>query len=90
MLQGGGAADAAASLDAAIFNIPAKGDFPLLETTERVFWKDAMVKERLLRNTDRSVAPGTFGAPTFFFGDLIYSGKDRLRDVEEGSELLDQ
>ncbi len=49
-----------------------------------------MVKERLPRNTERSVAHGTFGAPTFFFGDLIYFGKDRLRDVEEGSELLDQ
>jgi 2-hydroxychromene-2-carboxylate isomerase len=36
-----------------------------------------------MANTERSVARGTFGAPTFFVGDEIYFGKDRLRDVEE-------
>jgi 2-hydroxychromene-2-carboxylate isomerase len=41
------------------------------------------VKERLLDNTTRSVARGTFGSPTFFVGDEIFFGKDRLRDVEE-------
>jgi 2-hydroxychromene-2-carboxylate isomerase len=41
------------------------------------------VKARLMANTERSVARGTFGAPTFFVGDEIYFGKDRLRDVEE-------
>jgi len=37
----------------------------------------------LLANTQRSVERGTFGSPTFFVGDEIYFGKDRLRDVEE-------
>jgi len=41
------------------------------------------VKDELLANTERSVQRGTFGAPTFFVGDEIYFGKDRLRDVEE-------
>ena len=41
------------------------------------------VKARLMANTERSVARGAFGAPTFFVGDEIYFGKDRLRDVEE-------
>src|SRR5262245_11681590 len=41
------------------------------------------VKDELLANTQRSVERGTFGAPTFFVGDEIYFGKDRLRDVEE-------
>jgi 2-hydroxychromene-2-carboxylate isomerase len=41
------------------------------------------VKDKLLKNTEASVARGTFGAPTFFVGDDIYFGKDRLRDVEE-------
>ncbi len=41
------------------------------------------VKDRLLRNTRESVARGTFGSPTFFVGDEIFFGKDRLRDVEE-------
>ena len=36
-----------------------------------------------LENTERSVARGTFGSPTFFVGDEIFFGKDRLRDVEE-------
>jgi 2-hydroxychromene-2-carboxylate isomerase len=41
------------------------------------------VKERLLKNTQASVARGTFGSPTFFVGDEIFFGKDKLRDVEE-------
>jgi 2-hydroxychromene-2-carboxylate isomerase len=41
------------------------------------------VKDRLLKNTQESVDRGTFGAPTFFVGDQIFFGKDRLRDVEE-------
>jgi 2-hydroxychromene-2-carboxylate isomerase len=43
----------------------------------------AEVKNELLVNTQRSVERGTFGSPTFFVGDAIYFGKDRLRDVEE-------
>ncbi|MGO8917919.1 MAG: 2-hydroxychromene-2-carboxylate isomerase [Stellaceae bacterium] len=45
--------------------------------------QDADVKARLLDNTQRSVERGTFGSPTFFVGDEIFFGKDRLRDVEE-------
>lgn len=41
------------------------------------------VKDRLLENTRRSVERGTFGSPTFFVGEEISFGKDRLRDVEE-------
>ncbi|HET6181992.1 MAG TPA: 2-hydroxychromene-2-carboxylate isomerase [Acetobacteraceae bacterium] len=41
------------------------------------------VKERLIRNTEASVARGTFGSPTFFVGGEIFFGKDRLREVEE-------
>ena len=44
---------------------------------------DAEVKAELLENTQRSVDRGTFGSPTFFVGDDIFFGKDRLRDVEE-------
>ncbi len=45
--------------------------------------QDPEVKARLLTNTQRSVERGTFGSPTFFVGDEIFFGKDRLRDVEE-------
>lgn len=41
------------------------------------------VKDELLANTQRSVDRGAFGSPTFFVGDQIFFGKDRLRDVEE-------
>jgi 2-hydroxychromene-2-carboxylate isomerase len=41
------------------------------------------VKERLMKNTEASVARGTFGSPTFFVGDEIFFGKDKLHDVEE-------
>lgn len=40
-------------------------------------------KARLLANTQEAHARGAFGAPTFFVGDAIFFGKDRLRDVEE-------
>ena len=45
--------------------------------------QDQDVKDELLANTQRSVQRGTFGSPTFFVGQEIYFGKDRLRDVEE-------
>jgi 2-hydroxychromene-2-carboxylate isomerase len=41
------------------------------------------VKDQLLENTQRPVARGTFGSPTFYVGDEIFFGKDRLRDVED-------
>ena len=41
------------------------------------------VKDELLENTNRSVERGTFGSPTFYVGNDIFFGKDRLRDVEK-------
>jgi 2-hydroxychromene-2-carboxylate isomerase len=41
------------------------------------------VKDELIENTNRSVERGTFGSPTFYVGNEIFFGKDRLRDVEE-------
>ena len=41
------------------------------------------VKDELIENTNRSVERGTFGSPTFYIGNEIFFGKDRLRDVEE-------
>ncbi len=49
----------------------------LLEMTQ-----SAAVKQELLRNTENSVARGTFGSPTFYVGDEMFFGKDQLRDVE--------
>ena len=41
------------------------------------------VKDALLKATEASVARGNFGSPTFFVGNEMYFGKDRLRDVED-------
>ena len=50
----------------------------ILELTQ-----DPAVKSGLIANTEASVQRGTFGSPTFFVGDEIYFGKDRLEEVEE-------
>lgn len=44
---------------------------------------DPAVKELLKANTDEAVARGAFGAPTFFIGDKMYFGNDRLPFVEQ-------
>lgn len=41
------------------------------------------VKDGLLRNTEQAHARGAFGSPTFFVGDEMWFGKERLRDVED-------
>jgi 2-hydroxychromene-2-carboxylate isomerase len=41
------------------------------------------VKARLASNTQGAHERGAFGSPTFFVGDEMFFGKDRLRDVEE-------
>ena len=41
------------------------------------------MKERLIATPRPRSQRGTFGSPTFFVGDEIFFGKDRLRDVEE-------
>lgn len=51
---------------------------PLLELI-----KTDPIKSGLMANTETAVAAGTFGSPTFFVGDEIFFGKDRLREVEE-------
>jgi 2-hydroxychromene-2-carboxylate isomerase len=41
------------------------------------------VKQELIANTELAVRRGAFGAPTFFVGEEIYFGKDKLREVED-------
>jgi 2-hydroxychromene-2-carboxylate isomerase len=41
------------------------------------------VKDRLKKNTDEAIERGAFGAPTFFVGDQMFWGNDRLHFVEE-------
>lgn len=45
--------------------------------------QDQDVKQELIANTESAVARGVFGSPSFFVGDDLYFGKEKLRDVEE-------
>ena len=44
--------------------------------------KEQAAKDALRRNTEEAVERGAFGAPTFFVGDEMFWGNDRLDFVE--------
>jgi len=44
--------------------------------------QEPAMKAKLVQNTENSVARGAFGSPTFFIGDEMFFGKDRLGEVE--------
>ena len=44
---------------------------------------DPEVKAKLVATTEEAVARGVFGAPTFFVGDAMFFGQDRLEFVRE-------
>lgn len=50
----------------------------LLEATQ-----DPAIKRQLAANTEAAVARGAFGVPTFYVGDEMFFGKDRLSQIEE-------
>ncbi|WP_293703851.1 MULTISPECIES: 2-hydroxychromene-2-carboxylate isomerase [unclassified Sphingopyxis] len=41
------------------------------------------IKAKLVANTEAAVVRGVFGIPTFFVGDAMFFGKDRLPQAEE-------
>lgn len=45
--------------------------------------EDQGVKDALRANTEEAVSRGVFGSPTFFVGDKMFFGQDRLDFVEE-------
>ena len=46
------------------------------------------IKARLAANTQSAFERGAFGSPSFFVGDELFFGKDRLREVEDEIEKL--
>ncbi|HEV7232988.1 MAG TPA: 2-hydroxychromene-2-carboxylate isomerase [Sphingorhabdus sp.] len=44
--------------------------------------EDPEVKAELVANTEKAAARGAFGVPTFFVGDEMFWGKERLAQVE--------
>ena len=51
---------------------------------------DPEVKARLVANTEEAVARGVFGAPTFFVGERMFFGQDRLDFVREALRAGDR
>jgi 2-hydroxychromene-2-carboxylate isomerase len=45
--------------------------------------QDDDVKAKLIENTEAAVSRGVFGIPTFFVGNDMFFGKERLGQVEE-------
>ena len=50
--------------------------------------QDAEVKAQLASNTEAAVKRGAFGSPTFYVGDEMFFGKERLGQLED--EILKQ
>ncbi|MEL6567310.1 MAG: 2-hydroxychromene-2-carboxylate isomerase [Pseudomonadota bacterium] len=50
----------------------------LLEATQ-----DPAIKQKLIENTTAAVERGAFGIPTFYVGEEMFFGKERLGQVEE-------
>ena len=48
---------------------------------------DEAVKAELVANTENAVARGAFGIPTFFVGNDMWFGKERLAQVEQALAL---
>lgn len=55
------------------------GGFNPAEITELVSKKE--VKDQLILNTDEAIKRGAFGAPTFYVGEEMFFGQDRLHFV---------
>ncbi len=45
--------------------------------------QDAEVKAQLIANTEQAAERGAFGIPTFFVGEEMFFGKERLGQVED-------
>jgi 2-hydroxychromene-2-carboxylate isomerase len=92
--RGGGADPYVAAVQAAMWEYGEKMDDP--EVVRRVLdaagldgealiaaTSDPEVKAQLIANTEAAVARGVFGIPTFFVGEEMFFGKDRLGQVAE-------
>ena len=45
--------------------------------------QDPAIKQKLMKNTAAAVERGAFGMPTFYAGDEMFYGKERLGQLEE-------
>ncbi len=66
--------------DVFVAELTAKG-FDGANILERT--QDPEIKKKLIDNTAAAVERGTFGIPTFYVGDEMFFGKERIGQVEE-------
>jgi 2-hydroxychromene-2-carboxylate isomerase len=60
-----------------------------LDGDEMLDWTERdRIKDKLRSNSDEAVERGAFGAPTFFVGDEMFWGNDRLDFVREAAERV--
>jgi 2-hydroxychromene-2-carboxylate isomerase len=52
--------------------------------------EEPAIKDQLKANTDEAIKRGVFGAPTFFVGDEMFWGNDRLNFVAEALSARDR
>ena len=45
--------------------------------------QDPAIKQVVVDNTEKAFERGVFGIPTFFIGEEIFFGKERLGQIEE-------
>lgn len=50
--------------------------------------EEAVIKTELIANTEAAVSRGAFGIPTFFVGDEMFWGKERLGQVADALATL--
>ncbi len=74
------------NLPAEIGSVLAGAGFDPVEFTALI--NDQSVKDRLKANTTGAVARGAFGAPTFYVGEEMFWGQDRLQFVAQALSAL--
>jgi 2-hydroxychromene-2-carboxylate isomerase len=66
---------------AAVATVLAKAGFDAESLAAKA--QDPAIKQAVVVSTERAVERGVFGIPTFFIGEEIFFGKERLGQIEE-------
>ena len=68
--------------------LPAKTMFEQTDVINAYWHAYIQIKQKLIDNTQAAVERGVFGIPTFFVGEEMFFGKERLDQVEEAIAAL--
>lgn len=64
-----------------VADVLGRNGFDIVEVQQKI--NDPAVKDRLRQITEEAIERGVFGAPTFFVGEEMFFGQDRLDFVAE-------